>query len=125
MIIVIPIILSKMHSNTLLTLFLSNNNILILFFALSTVSILDNHPLHIGIINWLSTSTLSIYLITDNELRELLDPWLLQNLLSNPFRGLCIIVLICITCLFAEKLRMLLFLPLSRILDKYNKNELS
>lgn len=119
----IPVAIATItHSNSLMTLFLSNNNFLLLIFASSTVILLEKHPTHIGIINWLASSTLAIYLITDNELRCYLDPWLWDKVISNPIIGYLFIVLFCVACLLFEKVRELIFSPLIKIMDKHIKD---
>ena len=122
LIVVTPIVLSNMYSTSLMTLFLNNNNIILLLFAASVVSVMEQHPLHFGIVNWLSASTLSIYLITDNELRGYLDPWLLERVLDSPVYGYTLIILLCLLCLLFEKIRLQAFKPLTRRLDNFIDN---
>lgn len=107
------------HNNTLMKLFLNNNNPLLLVFAASTVMTLDKRPFHSALVNWLAGSTLAIYLITDNSgLRSVLNPWLLSHVMESPIVGYGLMAAVCLACLLVDKVRELLFFPFNKLLDK-------
>lgn len=114
----LPIIISTTGNTTLMSLFISNNNFLYVIFAASFTMWLEKHQFNSGIINWLASSTLAIYIITDNELREYLDPWLFRNVMDNPLVGYTIVFLLCLGCLLIEKIRVILFYPLTTWINK-------
>ncbi len=86
----------------------TNNNILLLVLAASIVIISSRKVFYSPIINYLSSSVLSIYLITDNDL--ILHP-LTKFLYSHIFNfyGFFLILAVCLVCIFIDKIRILLF----------------
>lgn len=74
----------------------------------------DRIESHNGFINWLAASTLSIYLLTDNSFRKVLDPWLLDSIKENAIAGYGLVIGVCSLCLFIDKIRELLFHPIRK-----------
>ena len=111
-----PIVIMQLtHNNTIMKLFLNNNNPLLLIFAASTIKTLEQRPFHSAFINWLASSTLAIYLITDSGLRSTLDPWLLSHVMDKPLVGYGLMAGVCVVCLLIDKLRELLFSPFNKM----------
>ena len=114
-----PILIIRLtHSSKLLSIFLQNNCIVILLFTASLVILLDRKAFNCGFVNWLCSSTLAIYLITDSGLREVFDPWLLSKIISSPIIGYGLLILICISCLFIDKVRGFICKPIVSLLDR-------
>ena len=64
--------------------FISYNNIVLLIFTASRVAVLDNKKTTNRYINYLATSTLVIYLLTDNSVvRKPLNTWLIKEILME------------------------------------------
>lgn len=64
--------------------FISYNNIVLLIFTASIVAVLDNKKTTNRYINYLATSTLVIYLLTDNSVvRNPLNTWLIKEILME------------------------------------------
>ena len=64
--------------------FISYNNIVLLIFTASIVAVLDNKKTTNRYINYLATSTLVIYLLTDNSVvRKPLNTWLIKEILME------------------------------------------
>ena len=112
-----PILLSQVGGVKIHDIFLSNNNILLLLFSASLVMYWDKHPFHNGFINYLASSTLAIYLLTDNVLRTEFDPWLLGYVMDG-VQGFLLIAAIAVGCLLADKIREGLFGVVKRIFTK-------
>ena len=103
------------HNNTLMMLFLNNNNPLLLVFSASTVMALHQLPFHSALINWLASSTLAIYLITESSvIRSTLNPWLLSHVMVRPLVGYGLMVAVCVACILIDKVREVLFIPINR-----------
>lgn len=103
-----PILISQLGMIKVVNMFLSNNNILLLLFSASLVMYLDIHPFHNGVINYLASSTLAIYLLTDNVFRTKFDPWLLGYVMKG-FEGFLLIAIIAVGCLLVDKFRDAIF----------------
>lgn len=102
----------------LVSLFISNNNFLNVIFSASVTMLLDKNQFKNTFINWLTSSTLAIYVITDNELRIYLDPWLFKHVMNNPFVGYAIIIVLCFACLIVEKIRIIFFYPVMTMVNR-------
>lgn len=64
--------------------FISYNNIVLLIFTASIVAVLDNKKTTNRYINYLATSTLVIYVLTDNSVvRKPLNTWLIKEILME------------------------------------------
>lgn len=64
--------------------FISYNNIVLLIFTVSIVAVLDNKKTTNKYINYLATSTLVIYLLTDNSVvRKPLNTCLIKEILME------------------------------------------
>lgn len=64
--------------------FISYNNIVLLIFTASIVAVLDNKKTTNRYINYPATSTLVIYLLTDNSVvRKPLNTWLIKEILME------------------------------------------
>lgn len=71
-------------------------------------------------INYMSASTLAIYLLTDNGVtRKPLDTWLLKELLDGAM-GVVYILAVAILCLVIDKVRECLFGLTLQLLHKSN-----
>lgn len=93
---------------------MSNNSPLILFFVGSVVVYANSHTTHINIINWMATSTLAVYLITDfPAIRNIVIPFLYGNMF-NGISNLYLLVIF-LGCIFVDKIRELLFSLISRL----------
>lgn len=113
--IVLPIVVMRLtHSVGIVDALICNNSPLILIAAASLVMLFDRMQYHNGFINWMAGSTLSIYLLTENAFRKVLDSWLLDNIKESVIAGYGIVIGVCILCLFADKLRELLFIPIKK-----------
>lgn len=85
-------------------LFISNNNILLLTTVGSLVVWLERKHTYIPWVNYLSSSVVVIYMITDfGWIRNQLDPWLLQHLLH--WYGFAYAFAVCLACIAVDKVR--------------------
>lgn len=113
-----PIIFTRVGINTLNTFFISNNNILFLIFSALLVMLLYYSSFVNKFVNYLSASTLAVYLITDNYVtREPLDTWLFEEVLAG-FHGYVYIIIIVSICVVVDKLRELLFCVVNKLLSR-------
>lgn len=93
---------------------MSNNSPLILFFVGCLVVYANSHATHVNFINWLATSTLAVYLITDfPTIRNIINPFLFGNM----FNGISYILIIGIFlgCICVDKIRELVFSLIFRL----------
>lgn len=117
-----PIAFSMMGISKLNQYFISNNNIVLLIFTASIVIVLDSKRTTNKYINYLATSTLAIYLLTDNfVVRKPLDTWLLKEIISGVNGYVCLLIVVVI-CLLIDKIRGLLFDGVKMIITKINVN---
>lgn len=87
---------------------ISNNSIIILLFVIFLVRFADSHETHSNFVNWVAASTLSVYLITDYpSIRDIIDPYLFEGMQNG--KSYVLIVLIFLSCILIDKLRMFLF----------------
>lgn len=104
-----PIIFEKIGFGKINAFFISNNNLLILLFAASLVVIVEGKKWKNKMINYFASSTLAVYIITDNFfVRKSLDVWLLNEIMTHWF-GYIYILLIVVGCIVVDKLREFLF----------------
>lgn len=110
-----PILVSVFHLPWSLNhLFISNNNILVLAIAASLVICLESRYIHIPVVNYFASSVLAIYLITDSSLLQgRINKLLLPSVLNG--YGMFYIILVCISCLVIDKVRVFLFKKLLNI----------
>ena len=102
-----------------MTYFLSNNNPLILILAASVTMCTQSWNLKTPTINWLSESTLAIYLITDSSgLRSFINTWLLGNVIEAPLRGYLLMILVCLLCISVDKIRKLMLKPVNELFNR-------
>lgn len=84
-----------------------NNNVLLLLLSASLVVWADRHATHNRVVNYLATSVLAIYLITDNKVIYLrLTSWLYPQLLAG--YGFAVALVVCLGCLLVDKVWQLL-----------------
>lgn len=89
-------------------LFFSNNNILLLALSASLVIAAERKHRYIPFVNYLSSSVLAIYLITDfPPIREILDPFLQPFVMKG--YGIIFVVGVCLVCVLVDKGRSALF----------------
>lgn len=116
----LPILFSMVGGEKLNKLFISNNNILLVVFTTCLVITLDRMKFVNKYINYMSASTLAIYLLTDNGVtRKPLDTWLLKELLDGAM-GVVYILAVAILCLVIDKVRECLFGLTLQLLHKSN-----
>lgn len=85
--------------------FISNNNIILVVFTACLVITLDRMKYVNKYINYMASSTIAIYLITDNVVtRKTLDAWLLQEVLGGAM-GFVYIFIVAFLCIVIDKLR--------------------
>lgn len=107
------------QSTILMDMLLSNNNPLILIIAATLTVGLDKKAFHSALVNWLASSTLAIYLITDSGgLRNYIMPWLLDNVMATPLLGYSMMVIVCLACLMIDKVRTVFVTPLNKGIEK-------
>lgn len=117
---ILPLIVMRIIGSIKITdMLICNNSPIVLISAGTMVMLMDKCRLHIGIVNWLASSTLAIYLITESGFRMRIDNWLFQNILENPFYGYFLIIVVCIFCLFIDKVRLLLVKPIDKHIEKW------
>ena len=101
-------------------MWISNNNIFLLVISALLVVFAETKQTYNKIINYLSSSVLAVYLLTDNKKAMQLDTWLLPKLIDGI--GYIIIIGIFISCLIVDKIREYLFMAINSIYKKlYNK----
>lgn len=117
---ILPLIVMRIIGSIKITdMLICNNSPIVLISAGTMVMLMDKCRLHNGIVNWLASSTLAIYLITESGFRMRIDNWLFQNILENPFYGYFLIIVVCIFCLFIDKVRLLLVKPIDKHIEKW------
>lgn len=106
---ILPIMASYLHVPfKFMKLFVQNNNILLLILAASLVIWAEKKHCYLSVINYLASSMLVIYLITDYPpIRTKIDPLLLVYVLNGS--GFFIIFGLCLACLCFDKVRECLF----------------
>lgn len=87
----------------------TDNNMLLVLSSFGLVHWCVKHPFNNKVVNFLSTSILSIYLITDSWYFQPRMKYILDIILNNWFLGFGLVVLICIVCLCIDKIRFYLF----------------
>ena len=103
-----------------MSMWISNNNIFPLVISALLVVFAETKQTYNKIINYLSSSVLAVYLLTDNKKAMQLDTWLLPKLIDGI--GYIIIIGIFISCLIVDKIREYLFMAINSIYKKlYNK----
>lgn len=102
------------HSVAIVDGLICNNSPLILIASASLVMLFDRIETHSSIVNWLASSTLAIYLLTDNSFRKILDTWLLDNIKDNALTGYLIVIALCLACILFDKVKDLLFIPIKK-----------
>lgn len=102
---IVPVVISMVGlPEKLNTLFISNNNVLLLTTVASLTVWLERKHTYIPWVNYLSSSVVAIYLITDfTWVRKLLDPWLLHHIMG--WYGFVYVLLVCAGCLMVDKPR--------------------
>lgn len=105
----VPIVISMLGiAWTINEKFVSSNNFLLLTAVGSLMIWLEHKHTYIPLINYLSSSVAAIYLITDFWwTRQILDPWLLQQILHG--WGFVYVLLVCLGCVLIDKVRAALF----------------
>ncbi len=84
--------------------FLSNNNFLFLICSLSLIQIAYRYNISIKPINWLSSSVIGVYLITDYiDVQKYLMPKLLPEVLNGI--GFIYVILTYLACIMLDKMR--------------------
>lgn len=101
LLLIVPIIIMQIGWKTdiLMSFFIQNNNILLFIASYWLIYKCEKDVYYNNYINRLASGSLAIYLVTDyRDVRHLLDPWLLPNLLRGYglflIAGLCIAILI-------------------------------
>lgn len=90
------------------SMWISNNNIILLTTTASAVILLEKKRMYIPIVNYLSSSVLAIYLITEfGGVRASLNEYLLPHVLKG--YGYFYLIVLCIGCIMVDKLRVYLF----------------
>lgn len=119
LILIIPVAVSYLHvSSSLNKMLLSNNNPLYLVLSAVLVMSADRHRTYIPIVNYLATSVLAIYVITEYvAIEKTLNPYLLPYVME--WYGLLFIPLVCLACIAIDKLRVLLFYAIKRVLTSH------
>jgi hypothetical protein len=112
--VVTPMALSLVGLERCCSVFMSNNNILILTLSASLVILMTGVVFHSRIINYLSSSMLAVYLITDGSLREVIDPWLEEQMLQS-WMGYIYAIALLLACVMVDKLRAILFTLILRL----------
>lgn len=109
LLIIVPVLASRIHfSEKFFTLFVQNNNPLLLIISGWLVYELNNYKFHNKIINRFLTSTLAIYIITDSpSIRPILTKILLPEVLNGV--GFLYILFICLVCLIIDQIRIKIF----------------
>lgn len=116
----LPVIIMRFCGSIKITdMLICNNSPIVLVSAGTMVMLLEKCKLHIGIINWLASSTFAIYLITESRFRLRIDGWLFQNILESPLYGYFLLVLVCFLCLIIDKIRLLLVKPIDKHIEKW------
>ncbi len=112
--IAIPIVLSLHNLDKYISVFISYNNVLILLFAGSLIMLLSEYEFHSRAVNYVSSSVLAVYLITESSLRDVLNPWM-ENKILGGLGGYVYVVAVFAGCILTDKLRMLLFDCVGRV----------
>lgn len=116
----LPVFIMKITGNVKLTdMIICNNSPIVLISAASMVVLADRYKLYCSYVNWLASSTLAIYLITESAFRIDIDKWLFNNILEKPYWGFCQVILVCLACLLADKIRLLLVKPLDKRITRW------
>lgn len=103
-------------SNHIIAMIISNNNIQLLLFATLLIKIAEKYSFYSKQINWVASSALAIYLITDSGIvRNWLDPLLLPYMMNGT--GHIFILGVCVACILIDKIRGLLFDTSERVLS--------
>lgn len=98
-----------------ITKWYSANNILILGICCSLVLFASKHYMYNKYINWMASSAIAIYLITDYEyIRVYLYPRLLEPVLNG--YGFIYILLISLICILIDKIRVNIFVFIKALL---------
>lgn len=112
-----PIGISLLGFSYLNDYIISNNNILILLFSGSLVMLTDKIAFTNKTINYLATSVLAIYLLTDAGFwRDSLDTYLLDKILQG--HGIPYVIGISLCCILIDKIRDFLFLLFKKLIAK-------
>lgn len=119
LLITLPIVVMRLtHSVSIVDGLICNNSPLILISSASLVMLFDKIETHSGIVNWLASSTLAIYLLTDNSFRKVIDTWLLDNIKDNALTGYLIVFALCLVCILFDKVKDFLFIPIKKYILK-------
>jgi len=104
-----PVLAVRLNiSDNVIAKIVSNNNITLLMFAFLLVNSAEKYCLKLKSVNWLASSILAIYLITDfPTVRVKINPCLFPYMME--WTGHIIALGICIGCILIDKLRALLF----------------
>lgn len=117
-IMVLPVMAVRLgFSDATISLIVSNNNIILLLFAMLVVKCGETHCTQVKAINWLASSVLSIYLITDfptvrPQINSFLFPYMMEWI------GIPIALGVCLGCVMADKIRECIFFIVYRIFGK-------
>lgn len=114
----IPVIAVRLgFSDATISMIVSNNNIILLVFAMLLVLFAESHRTQVKLINWLASSVLAIYLITDfPTIRPQINAFLFPYMME--WTGIPIALGICICCILIDKIREGLFYVSSIVIDK-------
>ena len=118
LLLLVPILASMAHlPMKVLDMFEQNNNPLLLFISCWLVYEADTHSFSSAPLNRLLQSTLAIYLITDAiNVRPILTQALLPEVMRGT--GFAYMFVICIACLLADKIRIIIFNCAYKAVDK-------
>ena len=97
--------------------FLQNNNILLFTVSYWFIYKCEQHAFYNAVVNRLAVGSLAIYLVTDYpDVRSTLDSWLLPFVLKG--YGLLMIGGLCLTILYIDQVRRILFMLIENRLHK-------
>lgn len=123
-IVIAPVVAVRLNlSDDVIAKIVSNNNITLLMFAFLLVNSAEKYCVRLKTVNWLASSILAIYLITDfPTVRVKINPYLFPYMME--WTGHIMALGICIGCIFIDKLRALLFylgtIVLHKIIDNFD-----
>lgn len=123
-IVIAPVVAVRLNlSDDVIAKIVSNNNITLLMFVFLLVNSAEKYCVRLKTVNWLASSILAIYLITDfPTVRVKINPYLFPYMME--WTGHIMALGICIGCIFIDKLRALLFylgtIVLHKIIDNFD-----
>ena len=123
----VPVIFSMCGTSCspIMGLAATNNNIALLALSAGCIIEAERHSTHIPVVNYFSSSILSIYLITSNSLVcQPLMQYLYPTLLKG--YGFALVIACCLFCLLIDKVRIFIFdivaLTAQRLCGRFNSN---